>query len=578
MAFQGGYVIHTTRTFAIFWHPAGTTPLEANYTPLIDRYLADLGNTDHYDILTQYRDSINGSIVNSSTFGGEFDDPTTGYPHVGSAAQPLTDADIQSEVDHAIAITGGSWSAQPLASLTNVFLVFLPKGVYLSDGAGTSFANFCAYHSAFGADSAHVKVYGAMPYAGTATYDGVHAYCTIPPFVTSPTPNNDVDADSEINLISHELFEATSDPYPAGTGFAGWYNGDVNHEIGDQCNFVFGAVAADHSDVTLHGHAYLVQTEWSNGDSTGTAGCVVTYPDNFAVSAPPNAIAGEPFIVTVTAQNHRNLPAGGYTGTVHFSSSDSGATLPPDTTLTDGTGSFNVVLRHSATVTATDTTLATLTGCSATVGVAVIVQHGAAGVFHAGTVTVTMPMPPAVGDTLVLAELVDAGTPVAPAGWPAVTRVGIGGGDVSSTLGVYEHVVMAGDASSFAAGSSDPRHNITAEIYEITSGSGTVERVVANPTSSYSPLPAAIFGSGGDLVLGIFAANPVHDLLSAVSAGAGLSNVVIADREGVSTGMPHALGAFSATLDPGSTAGQFTVVASHPLNLDGAVTVVAFRP
>jgi hypothetical protein len=58
--------------------------------------------------------------------------------------------------------------------------------------------------------------------------------------------------------------------------------------------------------------------------------------DTFAVTGPSGATTGEPYSFTVTAQ----LPGGGtdisYRGTVHFTSSDGGASLPADYTFTTG--------------------------------------------------------------------------------------------------------------------------------------------------------------------------------------------------------------------------------------------------
>ena len=44
-------------------------------------------------------------------------------------------------------------------------------------------------------------------------------------------------------------------------------------EIGDLCNFDFGARAGDGSNVTLNGHHYLVQRQWSNAVS----GCALSF-------------------------------------------------------------------------------------------------------------------------------------------------------------------------------------------------------------------------------------------------------------------------------------------------------------
>jgi hypothetical protein len=69
---------------------------------------------------------------------------------------------------------------------------------------------------------------------------------------------------------------------------------------------------------------------------------------HFSVTASANPVtAGGPFQITVAALDDQNNPVSGYTGTVRFSSTDSGATLPADYTFSEsdgGTHSFNVVL------------------------------------------------------------------------------------------------------------------------------------------------------------------------------------------------------------------------------------------
>jgi hypothetical protein len=81
-----------------------------------------------------------------------------------------------------------------------------------------------------------------------------------------------------------------------------------------------------------------------------------------------SAVAGTPTQVIVTARDAFNNVITNYTGTVHFTSSDPQATLPADypfTAADNGTHTFNNVILRTAgnqTVTATDTTLAYITG------------------------------------------------------------------------------------------------------------------------------------------------------------------------------------------------------------------------
>ncbi len=84
----------------------------------------------------------------------------------------------------------------------------------------------------------------------------------------------------------------------------------------------------------------------------------------FVVSAPSAAITGTPFDITVTARAASGIINAGYSGTVHFTSSDGTAVLPADSTLTDGIGTFSVTLNSASTssITATDTVSASITG------------------------------------------------------------------------------------------------------------------------------------------------------------------------------------------------------------------------
>jgi hypothetical protein len=99
-----------------------------------------------------------------------------------------------------------------------------------------------------------------------------------------------------------------------------------------------------------------------------------TAAPHFSVSAPSSSTAGSAFTVTVTALDASGNTVPGYTGTVHFTSSDGQAVLPADYTFTSsdqGSHSFSVTLKSagSRTVTVTDTANSATTG-SATVTIA----------------------------------------------------------------------------------------------------------------------------------------------------------------------------------------------------------------
>jgi hypothetical protein len=83
-----------------------------------------------------------------------------------------------------------------------------------------------------------------------------------------------------------------------------------------------------------------------------------------SVNTASAATVSMPFNVAVNALDAYMNAATNYAGTVHFSSSDTQATLPANSTLTNGLGDFSVTLKTvgSQTVTATDTVTASLKG------------------------------------------------------------------------------------------------------------------------------------------------------------------------------------------------------------------------
>jgi len=92
------------------------------------------------------------------------------------------------------------------------------------------------------------------------------------------------------------------------------------------------------------------------------------------VTAPASATQGRPFTVSVVAENVLGNVVTGYNGTVHFSTSDASghATLPADSTLTSGQGSFTAMLGQvgSQTLTVSDVANALSTTVPVTVNAA----------------------------------------------------------------------------------------------------------------------------------------------------------------------------------------------------------------
>src|SRR5207245_34492 len=204
--------------------------------------------------------NVNRTTLIKSIQGASYHYTTT-YPVSGTKTSPLHDSDIQAEVVRAMA--ANKWVAGP-DKMFHVFTGYGIESCFDPSNTSCTFNVYCAYHSFFTQNSQSI-IYSNMP-----DFNGPSGHCTPR---GQMMPNNDYYADPEINILSHELFEAVSDPL-----LNAWNDGFS--EIGDKCAWNFGNVNPDGSNIVLNGHEYLVQLEWSNYGST----CVLSYGPSHSVS------------------------------------------------------------------------------------------------------------------------------------------------------------------------------------------------------------------------------------------------------------------------------------------------------
>ena len=124
--------------------------------------------------------------------------------------------------------------------------------------------------------------------------------------------------------------------------------------------------------LSADGHTAIVGGECDNSD-LGAAWMFSSWPSPAAlrITAPASAAPGVAFQFGVTAVDSGGNPVGDYDGTVHFTSSDGAAGLPPDSTMSYGSGRFTGTLNTAGaqTITATDTAASALTGSSGSISV-----------------------------------------------------------------------------------------------------------------------------------------------------------------------------------------------------------------
>jgi hypothetical protein len=241
-------------------------------------------------------------------------------------------------------------------------------------------------------------------YTFTAADAGVHAFTGIilktagnQTVTASDTVTSSITGDAAVavNPAAASMMIVAGFPSPTTAGVAGnftvtlkdpygniasGYAGTVHFTSSDgkaslPANYTFTA-----ADVGAHtfsailktaGTQSLTATDITTASLTGTDGGITVKPgaaSQFILSAPANISAGVPFSLTVTVKDAYGNVVTGYTGTIHFASTDTRATLPANYTFTatdKGVHTFNgLVLRKRGTqkITLTDTLNSSLTG------------------------------------------------------------------------------------------------------------------------------------------------------------------------------------------------------------------------
>lgn len=254
LTYHGGAVMGTNTTHAIYWGPASS--FASGYQTVIDGFLGNVAaasglSSNVYWSDTQYYGPTGAHISYSSTFGGGSILDTDAFPNdCRDSYTPnacVSDTAMQQEVNK---VAPASWHGP-----NSLIFVFTGKDIGSCYNSSTcAFSYYCAYHS----NLSDGTPYANMPYAMT-----VPAACG-----SGQSPNGN-DADSTINVASHEHNEAITDPL--GTA---WYD-QRGQEDGDKCAWNFGTAlggvtGAKYNQVINGGHYYL-QQEWSNQSS----GCVL---------------------------------------------------------------------------------------------------------------------------------------------------------------------------------------------------------------------------------------------------------------------------------------------------------------
>jgi hypothetical protein len=282
LIYKGGAVMGTTAQTGevtitpIYWAPTGYGYPESNgstgptYQAAINQYITDIAadsgkNTNIYQVNTQYTQTVNSV--------------TTNIKYLIHAGTPMTDTDVYPTTGQctatAIVYTACITQAQYRAELEtytkaqglpvdlgHMYVLFFPLNVQEQvPGTPPMYSNqyYCGIHGAFTTKAGGTLVYADMPFDTTSCGSG------------NDTTGN-IDADSAINTLSHEISEAITDPLPspnrAWNDSSGWENedecaGNYGAALGT-VNSGVGYPAGSYNQV-INGHDYYTQTNFDNG-------------------------------------------------------------------------------------------------------------------------------------------------------------------------------------------------------------------------------------------------------------------------------------------------------------------------
>jgi hypothetical protein len=189
--------------------------------------------------------------------------------------------------------------------------------------------------------------------------------------ISGPTPNA-ATAGSSFN-ITVTAENAAGQPVPSYTGTVHFTSTDAKASLPPNYTFTSSDNGSHTFSVTLFtaGSQAVTVADTSNPSLMNTLSGIAVSPaaaSTFLVTGyPKTTTAGATHSFTVTARDPYGNVATGYTGTVHFTSTDAKAVLPADYTFTTanaGTQTFSATLvtAGTRTLTATDTANSTITG------------------------------------------------------------------------------------------------------------------------------------------------------------------------------------------------------------------------
>ena len=257
LIYQGGPVTAgELKLYLIILQPKGvsTTSTSADTQRLLIRFAQDAGSSPLYKMLSQYTEYTDPKAFPSSLK----------YQQIFIIQSPHPADHVYSDKDMKDIVSKIQEEHNIPADLHHLFAIFGEQGDKLcTEVSGKNYCSnqdFCAYHSFFGSQT-------------TPTLYAVMGYPDMEGCQVKETPNQNRVADSDIDNLSHEIWEVATDPLVPGK--KAWVD-RRGQEIADKCLSKYGSsFPSTGGNVNWNGHLYEIQSEWDNATHSCTLGEVV---------------------------------------------------------------------------------------------------------------------------------------------------------------------------------------------------------------------------------------------------------------------------------------------------------------
>jgi serine protease len=254
----GGIGVETApKIYLVLWGSQWNNNDPSGEAAILENFYRGVGGSSWLNSVTQYCQGVATGTVACGTSGTPAGNQTGIFAGVwadnaSSAPSKPRQSQLAAEAVRAAAHFGNTTAASN-ASAQYVIATATRNN---SSGFGTQ---YCAYHSSTSSTFGNVA-YTNLPYITDA---GASCGANF----------NGLGPDAGITIVGgHEMGETISDQFPS----TGWLDSG-GAENGDKCAWISSGQGAS-ADISLSTGTFPVQSLWSNAFSSGSGGCVLSYP------------------------------------------------------------------------------------------------------------------------------------------------------------------------------------------------------------------------------------------------------------------------------------------------------------